>query len=138
MAESDKSARELMLKFIEMRPELGDYGIKIHVHNTEHKTDYARYTNEEWNQFLDRTNVHNSRLIEGEEIFKSILPMLKEVKQPSLLIGGQYDPVTCNQHLEKFCEDVKAGNAIMFRDSGHFSHSEVPDAFAEAVVKFLN
>lgn len=138
LAESDATAKELMLKFIEIRPELGEKDVKIHVHQVKHKTDYSLYTDEEWEMFLDRTNVHVSRLIEGEEMFESILPMLKKLKHPSLLIRGEYDPVTCKEQIAKFQEDVAIKNVITFSNSGHFPHSEEPDKFAKAVVKFLN
>ncbi|MGY0694697.1 alpha/beta fold hydrolase [Virgibacillus sp. FSP13] len=137
LAESDKSAKELTQKFTEIRPELGERGMKIHVHNPEHETDYSFYTEEEWKQFFSRTNVHNSRLLEGEEMYKSILHMLKKAKHPSLLIRGQYDPVTCKGQLIKFQEDVAVADVITFSNSGHFPHSEEPDEFAESVVEFL-
>src|SRR5699024_5575501 len=70
LAESELTAKELMLKFEEIRPELGEKGIKIHIHNFNHKTDYTFYTNEERMQFLNSTNVHVNRLIEGEEMFE--------------------------------------------------------------------
>src|SRR5690625_2760471 len=41
LAESELTAKELMLKFEEIRPELGEKGIKIHIHNFNHKTDYT-------------------------------------------------------------------------------------------------
>src|SRR5690625_8004194 len=54
LAKSDATAKELMLKFIEIRPELGEKDVKIHVHHVKHKTDYSLYTDEEWEQFLIR------------------------------------------------------------------------------------
>src|SRR5690625_7282817 len=72
LAKSDATAKELMLKFIEIRPEIGEKDVKIHVHHVKHKTDYFLYTDEEWQQLLDRTNIHVSRMIEGEEMFESI------------------------------------------------------------------
>src|SRR5699024_11660651 len=47
LAGSASTAKELMLKFIEIRPELGEKGMKVHVHNFSHKTDYSRYTRSE-------------------------------------------------------------------------------------------
>src|SRR5690625_7387436 len=47
LAKSDATAKELMLKFIEIRPELGEKDVKIHVHHVKHKTDYSLYTDEE-------------------------------------------------------------------------------------------
>src|SRR5690625_7234560 len=115
-----------MLKFIVIRPELGEKDVKIHVHHVKHKTDYSLYTDEEWEQFLDRTNVHVSRLIEGEEMFESILPMLKKLKHPSLLIRGQYDTVTCKEQIAKFKEDVEVTNVITISKSGNYSYLYVP------------
>ncbi len=137
LAESDSTAKELMLKFIEMRPELGEKGMKIHVHSFKNKTDYSRYTDEEWRGFFEKTNIHNNRLIEGEEMFESILPLLKDLKQPSLLIKGQFDPVTCRKQVKRFQEDVSYTNVVTLRNSGHFPHSEEPKKFAELVVDFL-
>src|SRR5699024_9964725 len=94
LAESELTAKELMLKFEEIRPELGEKGIKIHIHNFNHKTDYTFYTNEERMQFLNSTNVHVNRLIVGDEMFESILPLLINLKHASLLMRGNYDPVT--------------------------------------------
>lgn len=101
LAESSLTAKELMLQFIEIRPELGKKGMKIHVHNFNHKTDYSRYEDAEWAYFLEKSNVHNNRLIGGDEMFTSILPLLKNLKHSSLLIKGQFDPVTCEKQMEK-------------------------------------
>ncbi len=137
LAESALTAKELMLQFIEIRPDLGEKGMKIHVHNSKHRTDYSRYKDEEWAYFLEKSNVHNNRLIGGDEMFESILPLLKNLKHPSILIKGQFDPVTCDKQMEKFQEDVPFGNVVTFYNSGHFPHSEEPDTFARSVVEFL-
>lgn len=137
LADSDLSPKELMLKFIELRPKLGEKGLKIHLYNFKHQTDYSLYTEEQWQKFLNRTSVHNSRLIEGEEMYESILPLLEQLKQPSLLIRGQYDPVTCEEQVAKFQETVPYSNRITFQNSGHFPHTEAPDEFAKTIVDFL-
>ncbi|WP_019376607.1 alpha/beta fold hydrolase [Virgibacillus halodenitrificans] len=137
LADSDSTAKELMLKFIEIRPEIGEKGMKIHVHNFSHKTDYSRYTDGEWKRFLERSNVHVNRLIGGGEMFESILSSLKKLKHPSLLIRGQYDPVTSKEQVMRYQEDVAVANVLTFSNSGHFPHSEEPDKFSKSVVEFL-
>src|SRR5699024_7509312 len=131
------TAKELMLKFGEIRPELGDKGIKIHIHNFNHKTDYTFYTNEERMQFLNRTKVHVNRLIEGDEMFESTLPLLKSLNHPSLLIRGKYDPVMDEEQRDRFRKDVRNASVITLSNSGHFPHSEEPDEFARSVVNFF-
>src|SRR5699024_3638428 len=138
LAGSASTAKELMLKFIEIRPELGEKGMKVHVHNFSHKTDYSRYTDEEWQQFFEKSNVHVNRLIGGGERFESILLMLKKLKHPSLLSRGQYDPVISKEQMVRFQEDVAVASVITLSNRGHFPHSQEPDNFAKLVVDFLN
>lgn len=137
LSKSDKSAKDLMLEFTEIRPELGQRGLEIHIHNFEHTTDYSLHTEEEWKQFIEKNNVHNDRLFEENEIFNSLLPRLKEVTQPAILINGKYDPVTCDEHKRIFLEDVKHGESITLQDSGHFPHFEEPEYFKNVVLNFL-
>lgn len=137
LAESNLSAKELMLKFVQLRTELDDKGTKIHIHNFKHKTDYSFYTNEQWEEFFKRSNIHNSRLMDGEEMFESVLPLLGNFKHPSLLIQGKYDPVTCEKHVMEFQKTVQHGHIITLEHSGHFPHKEEPDKFMKALVQFL-
>ncbi|MFC4560089.1 alpha/beta fold hydrolase [Virgibacillus kekensis] len=137
LAQSDKSAKELMLKFIEIRSELGEKGKEIHIHNPNHETDYSFYTDQEWERFYKRTTIHNNRLLEGGEMFESLLSKLKVIEQPSILIRGKYDPVTCEEQMKKFQKDVPDGEVVTLRNSGHFPHFEEPDEFTKSVVEFL-
>ncbi|WP_168413202.1 alpha/beta fold hydrolase [Bacillus salacetis] len=137
LAQSDKSAKSLMLEFTEIIPELGEQGLKLHIHNFEHTTDYSLYTEDEWMQFSVKNKVHNDRLIEENEIFRSLLPRLKEVTQPALLIDGIYNPVTCDKQKRTFLNDVKYGESFTLQDSGHFPHFEEPVKFKDIVLTFL-
>ncbi|WP_096185719.1 alpha/beta fold hydrolase [Evansella halocellulosilytica] len=137
LSKSDKSAKDLMLEFVEIRPELGERGLEIHIHNIEHTTDYSLYSEDEWKQFIEKNSVHNDRLFEENEIFNSLLPRLKEVTQPALLINGKYDPVTCDEQKRIFLEDVRHGESITLQDSGHFPHFEEPENFKNVVLNFL-
>lgn len=76
-------------------------------------------------------------MIEGEEMFESILLLLEQLKQPSLLIRGQYDPVTCEEQVMEFQTKVQNGHIITFQNSGHFPHKEESDEFAKTIVRFL-
>ncbi|MCA1054273.1 alpha/beta hydrolase [Rossellomorea aquimaris] len=137
LSTSEKSAKDLMMEFVDLRPELGERGIEIHIHNFEHTTDYSYYTDDEWKQFHGKSNVHNERLFEEKEVFNSLLPRLKEVTQPALLINGKYDPVTCDEQKRAFREDVKHGESITLQESGHFPHFEEPETFKNVVLNFL-
>ncbi|GAA0614297.1 alpha/beta hydrolase [Virgibacillus siamensis] len=137
LAESDESTRELMMGFIELRPKLGEKGREIHEHNFNHPTDYSFYTEAEWEKFTNRSDVHNQRLMDGGLMFDSLLDNLKNIRQPALLINGQYDPVTCAEQLERFCKDVRGGEVITLQHSGHFPHAEEPEEFTNVVEEFL-
>ena len=100
--------------------------------------DYSQYTDEEWDEFYDRSEIHYERLKEEGEIFTSLLPKLKEVSHPMLLMVGKHDPVTCNIQIESFAKDVKNGSILIFDESGHTPHYEEPDKFKEVVCEFLS
>lgn len=137
LAQSHLSPKELLLKFVEMRPELGEKGKEIHIHHPDYYTDFSHYTDEEWRVFFNRSNVHTNRLLEEEKMFESLLPKLSGIQQPTLLIRGQYDPVTCKMQLENYAKDIPNGQVITFQNSGHFPHSEEPAEFTKVIVGFL-
>ncbi len=137
LSKSGKTTKDLMLEFMKIRPELGERGMEIHVHNFDNPTDYSSYTDDEWEQFFKKTDIHNDRLLDGDEMFNSLLPRLKEVTQPAILINGQYDPVTCDEQIKTFLADVEHSEIVTLKDSGHFPHFEKPESFKEIVVDFL-
>jgi proline iminopeptidase len=135
--EKETSPRELVEKYIELSCELGDKRTEIYVHNHLVSTDYSIYSSSEWEEFDERSDVHFLQLREEGEIFVSLLPELRRLKQKSLLIAGKYDAVTCEIQKQSFRQHVHAGQIIEFEHSGHSPHYEEADGFSEVVEKFL-
>jgi proline iminopeptidase len=137
-AESDASSQELTEIYGKLSNELGKHRMEIYRFNDSHPTDYSFYTDEQWDEFYDRSEVHYDRLRAEGEIFQSLFPKLKEITNPMQLLVGKHDPVTCNIHIETFSKDVQNGEIILFENSGHTPHYEEPDKFKEVVSGFLS
>ncbi|MBY6036632.1 alpha/beta hydrolase [Fictibacillus nanhaiensis] len=138
-AASGRSSKEITEMYGKLSDELGEHRMEIYRFNHDHPTDYyAAYTEEQWEEFYDRSEVHYKRLMDEGEIFTSLLPKLKEVNQPMLLMLGKHDAVTCDVQIEAFHTDVQNGETILFENSGHTPHYEEPEKFKEVVCAFLS
>lgn len=136
-SESNASPEELLEVYIRLSDELKENRMEIY-DNREDITDYNLYSDEEWEDFSRRSQIHFTRLKEEGEIYKSLLSKLQEVKNSMLLILGKYDVVTCEKQIEVFNRDARNGKYIVFEESGHTPHYEEADRFAETVIHFLN
>ncbi|MGN4423099.1 alpha/beta fold hydrolase [Bacillus cereus group sp. MYBK30-1] len=135
-SESNASPEELLEAYITLSGELEEKRMEIY-ENKEDKTDYSLYSDEEWEEFARRSEIHFKRLKDEGEIYKSLLSKLKEVKSPMLLLVGQHDAVTCEKQILTFNQDTQNGKYIVFEESGHTPHYEEADRFAETVIHFL-
>lgn len=88
---SNLSARELFDRYIQFGEELGEKKELIYS-PYETLTDDSLYTEEEWDEFGERTDIHLSRLREEGKIFESAVPLLSRLSVPSLLILGSTIP----------------------------------------------
>lgn len=70
-------------------------------------------------------------------IYQSLLPRLRDVIQPTLLIKGSYDPIISEEQTVAFVEKVANGQVKIYEGCGHLAHYEEPDRFAEDVIDFL-
>lgn len=138
LAESDIPIRELTEKYIELSDELGEKRMEIYRHNHSNPTDYySFYSEEEWDGFYDRSEIHFNLLREEGKIFESILPKIKDVTNPMLLAIGKYDATTCEKQIETFKRDAINGEIYVFGNSGHTPHYEDADHFKDVVIDFL-
>jgi proline iminopeptidase len=137
ICENTISPRELVEKYIDLSCELGDKRAEIYVHNNLISTDYSIYSNAEWEEFDERSELHFLHLREEGEIFVSLLSGLVEIKQQALLITGKYDSVTCGIQKQSFLQHVKKGKIIEFQNSGHSPHYEEANRFSNVVKKFI-
>lgn len=132
---SNLSARELFDRYIQFGEELGEKKELIYS-PYETLTDDSLYTEEEWDEFGERTDIHLSRLREEGKIFESAVPLLSRLSVPSLLILGEHDPVTCERHIRAYKEAAQ-GEIIMMKGCGHTPHKEQPALYRDTVSKFI-
>ena len=88
-------------------------------------------------EYRRKSNIHFQKLIREGAIFESLLPRLKELNVPVLLIKGKHDPVICDIQTEAFLRDVSGGTLILYEHCGHLPHCEDADRFAEDVASFI-
>ncbi|KFN01942.1 alpha/beta hydrolase [Bacillus clarus] len=135
-ATSNATSEELLEAYIRLSGELEEN--RMEIYNTiEDETDYSVYSDEEWEEFSNRSQVHFDRLKVEGACHTSLLSKLKDVKSPMLLIVGKHDVVTCEKQMQAFNRDVQDGKIIVFEESGHTPHYEAADQFAETVLRFL-
>lgn len=133
--EEDLPADQLFREYLHLGEELGDNKGRIYS-NEEIPSDYSLYSDEEWDEFADRTDVHLRRLIEEGKIFESVVPLLSRLTVPSLLIIGDHDPVTCEHHIRAYRETAQ-GEMAIFNNCGHTPHKEQIELFRETVSHFI-
>lgn len=136
IAESDANSVELLEAYSKLSGELEEQRMGIYNY-VEDETDYSIYSEEEWEEFYDRSDIHFTRLKEEGEIHQSLLSKLKDVRNPMLLIIGKYDVVTCETQIQAFNRNAQNGKMIVFEESGHTPHYEAADQFARTVIDFL-
>ncbi|MGG0302397.1 alpha/beta hydrolase [Bacillus albus] len=133
---SNASSEELLEAYIRLSNELEENRMEIYNYK-EDVTDESLYSDEEWEVFSNRSKIHFDRLKVDGAVHTSLLPKIKNVQKPILLIVGKYDVVTCEKQIETFNKDAKNGKYIVFEESGHTPHYEEADRYAELVIQFL-
>ncbi|WP_460283231.1 alpha/beta fold hydrolase [Bacillus luti] len=133
---ANASSEELLEAYISLSAELEEKRMEIYYYK-EDETDESLYSDEEWDVFSNRSNIHFDRLKSEGACFTSLLTKIKDVQSPMLLIVGKHDVVTCEKHIDTFNKDARNGDYIVFEESGHTPHYEEADRFAEIVIQFL-
>lgn len=138
LIDTDLSPREFVEAYMPLSDELGENRMEIYTYNFDNPTDYfAGYSDEDIDELYDRSEVHYTRLRDEGKIVENLLPNLKKVKTPMLLMTGEHDPVTCQHHVAAFQNDAENGEIIHFENCGHTPHYEAPDRFAEIVKEYV-
>ncbi|WP_342773980.1 alpha/beta hydrolase [Paenibacillus oralis] len=135
LAASNLSARELFDRYMQFGEDLGEKKELIYS-PYETLTDDSLYTEEEWDEFGEKTDIHLSRLREEGKIFESAVPLLSRLSVPSLLILGKHDPVTCERHIRAY-KDAAQGETIVMKGCGHTPHKEQPALYRDTVSNFI-
>ncbi|MER2007674.1 MAG: alpha/beta hydrolase [Psychrobacillus sp.] len=137
LANSFTSPKEIVEGFTELSTFLEDKRMHIYTYNFSNHTDTTIYTEDQWEGFYDKSEIHFNRLKEEGEIFTSVLHLLKEIKIPCLLVLGEHDVVTCPIQIEAFNMDVSQGEVVLIENCGHSPHYETPEQYCELVTHFL-
>ncbi|TLS37301.1 alpha/beta hydrolase [Pseudalkalibacillus caeni] len=137
-ANPDKTIQQLTEEYMDLSDELGENRMEIYRYNNDNPTDYySAYTDEEWEEFYDRSEIHYNILREEGKLFESLLPLLSKVKNPMMLMTSDHDAATCEKHIEAFEKDAENGTIYHFENCGHTPHYEDADHFKRIVVEYL-
>jgi proline iminopeptidase len=82
--------------------------------------------------------IHFNRLQKEGKMNENMISLISEMKCPSLLILGKYDPVCFEEQREFYMENSIDGSIVTFDNSDHRPHDEEPNKFLETVIKFLS
>jgi proline iminopeptidase len=69
--------------------------------------------------------------------FEALQPRLAQLTAPALLIKGRLDANTGPDQMKSFAREVPRGRIVTFAHSGHMTHAEEADRFAEIVHNFV-
>ena len=133
---SNACSEELLKAYIRLSDELEEKRMELYNYK-EDVTDESLYSDEEWEEFSNRSKIHFDKLKLEGAFHTSLLRKIKDVQNPMLLIVGKHDVVTCEKQIEIFNKDARNGKYIVFEESGHSPHYEEADRFAETVIHFL-
>jgi 2-succinyl-6-hydroxy-2,4-cyclohexadiene-1-carboxylate synthase len=71
----------------------------------------------------------------GQGTMPSLSDRLAEVRSPTLVVAGEFDPV--RRRSESVAAGIPGAQLVVVPDAGHTPHLETPSAFREAVLSFL-
>ncbi|MDQ8734264.1 alpha/beta hydrolase [Paenibacillus sp. LHD-38] len=137
VANGNQPPHETLNAFIELGQGLGELRMKVYTPNDGNNYTKMLYSDSQMEEFGRRSNIHFSKLIAEGRIFDSLLPKLKDLSVPALLIKGRHDPVICEEQTQTFVRDVRNGFMKIYDESGHLPHFEEPDRFAMDVIQFV-
>ncbi|KAA0547200.1 alpha/beta hydrolase [Bacillus sp. BGMRC 2118] len=138
LCNQELSPQQLTEGYMMLSDELGENRMEIYRYMKENPTDYSLYSDEEWDMFYDRSEIHYNLLRKEGEIFNSLLCKIKEIVNPMLLLTAEYDAATCERHIEVFGSEAMDGQLYHFKECGHTPHYEKADEFALVVKNFVS
>lgn len=68
---------------------------------------------------------------------RSAMGLLSEIKVPTLIIAGESDIPDVHAHIGVIQASIAGSLRVVLTHSGHLAHFEVPDAFNQVVLDFL-
>ena len=133
---SRETTAELWDAFGDIGGKLGDWRDEIYVHQPRLRGFFQRLQSRFSDDQLTRAGTHAGALVSEGKFFEDITPLLKGLRQPTLMVRGDYDAVTAPSQMAAYAA-VPDGRTARFHDSAHFVHVEEPRAFADALTAFV-
>lgn len=100
----------------------------------EQKMNYVDdATDEQWSNGL----IHYENIMSDPKINEDISDVIKQLKCPSLLIRGEFDPCLSNENQDFYINNAHNGKVAIVRECGHFVHSDKPEEYTKIVVDFI-
>jgi proline iminopeptidase len=116
---------------------LGKDKDRIFMHALDH-TIFNEVYSDCPNHLWDHTQLHFFKLRDEGEIFKNQLPLISNIKMPSLIIKGKYDTVFSQDQEDAYRQLNPEGMVVEFSNSAHFPRIEEPNLYAETICKFIS
>jgi pimeloyl-ACP methyl ester carboxylesterase len=74
----------------------------------------------------------------GDPISIDDRDVLSSIEVPTLVIAGEHDFICGPRWAKELHAEIPRSSMVLLQHSGHFGHFEEPDAFARAIVDFVN
>ncbi|WP_054942520.1 alpha/beta fold hydrolase [Paenibacillus ihuae] len=136
-ADGSQPPLETLNAFFELGEGLGDLRMKVYTPNEGNNYTEMLYSDSEVEEYGRRSYIHLSKLMAEGRMFDSVLPRLKDLSVPVLLIKGRHDPIICDMQTQTFITDVRNGTLKIYEECGHLPHFEEPERFAADVIQFV-
>lgn len=83
------------------------------------------------------TQYHVQKILADEINHEDNMSKLKDIKSPSLLIRGEYDPVMSKEYQQCFVDNAPNGQLKIIEDSGHSIHCDKPHELCRVIKEFI-
>lgn len=129
---------EVWQGFTRLTNELGKNKDDLYVRGPHKQFFSIVVANSDLSDDVWQRGLQQQRLLYREgKVFVSLTPRLGELKVPSLLIKGLYDPVTAPDQVAADLKRARDARLVVFENSAHFAHVEEAARFANVVQRFV-
>jgi proline iminopeptidase len=141
-AESDLPARARWAAYVAALDALGDEreayfvpdpGTRLRLRDLR----LVRQTRSGEQPVSESTIRHHKAFLDDDAAYESLLPLLRRLGMPALLITGGQDPTTSSELRDAFRHASPQHAIAEFERAGHFVHADDPGSHARLVIDFV-
>ena len=135
---TDYTDKTVIFDLTSLLGHIKDMQLRNYLHGITYE-EYAKnaYAEAIPNEMWAKSETHMMKLIEEEKMIENFLPMLKDIRNPLLLINGLYDPACSENQIRYIKENIENARQVLFENSGHFPRIEEPAKYTQCVIEFL-